>query len=210
MVHMAEVPEVSRLVLASASGDGAAWNELVHRYSPLVMAVTRSYRLAAADAQDVSQTVWLRLVEHLGKLREPEALPGWLARTTQRECSRQVQRAQRVVPVDPQSDSAMRRGATADLDAGILRAELRQALRDGLGELSARDQWLLRLRAADPPKSYHEISLLLGMPVGSIGPTLRRSLDRLRETSAVRAYLASTRDAGRAAGGDQRELADVE
>jgi RNA polymerase sigma factor (sigma-70 family) len=207
---MAEASEVRRLVVAAASGDGAAWNELVRRYSPLVMAVTRSYRLAAADAQDVSQTIWLRLVEHLADLREPEALPGWLARTTQHECSRQVQRAQRVVPVDPQADGAMQHCATPDPDAGILQAELRQALRDGLGELPARDQWLLQLRAADPPKSYHEISELLGMPIGSIGPTLRRSLDRLRDTRSMRAYLASAPTTDEVTGGDRHELADVE
>jgi RNA polymerase sigma factor (sigma-70 family) len=210
MVPMAEVSEVSRLVLAAASGDGAAWNELVRRFSPLVMAVTRSYRLPAADAQDVSQTVWLRLVEHLANLREPEALPGWLARTTQHECSRQVRRAQRVLPVDPQTDGAMQHPAIADLDADILRAELRQALRDGLRELPARDQWLLQLRAADPPTSYHEISQLTGMRIGSIGPTLRRSLDRLRETSSVRAYLASAPIPDGVTGGDRLELADVE
>ena len=207
---MAEVSEVSRLVLAAASGDGAAWKELVRRFSPLVMAVTRSYRLPAADAQDVSQTVWLRLVEHLANLREPEALPGWLARTTQHECSRQVQRAQRVLPVDPQTDGAMQHPAIADLDADILRAELRQALRDGLRELPARDQWLLQLRAGDPPTSYHEISQLTGMRIGSIGPTLRRSLDRLRETSSVRAYLASAPISDGVTGGDRLELADVE
>jgi RNA polymerase sigma factor (sigma-70 family) len=210
MVHMAEASEVSRLVLAAASGDGAAWKELVRRFSPLVMAVTRSYRLTAADAQDVSQTVWLRLVEHLANLREPEALPGWLARTTQHECSRQVRRAQRVLPVDPQTDGAMQYRATADPDAEILRAELRQALRDGLGEVPARDRWLLQLRAADPPKSYHEISQLTGMRIGSIGPTLRRCLDRLRETSSVQAYLASTPIPDGVTGGDRLELADVE
>ena len=75
---------------------------------------------------------------------------------------------------------------------------------------TTRDQWLLRLRADDPPKSYHEISELLGMAVGSVGPTLRRSLDRLRETSAVRAYLAAAPTAGGGTGGDQRELAEVE
>ncbi len=210
VVHMADVSEVSRLVAASASGDEAAWHELVRRYSPLVMAVTRSYRLAAEDAQDVSQTVWLRLVEHLANLRDPEALPGWIATTTQRECGRVVRRGRQVVPVDPQSDSAMQQSTTVDSDADILRAELRQALRDGLGELSARDQWLLQLRVADPPKSYHEISELLGMRIGSIGPTLRRSLDRLRETSAVRAYLAAAPAADARKGGHGHELAEVD
>jgi len=207
---MAEASEVSRLVRESANGGEAAWHELVCRYSPLVMAVTRGYQLGAADAQDVSQTVWLRLVERLASLREPEALPGWLATTTQRECMRQARQGRQVLPVDPHADSTMQQGTDADPDAEVLRAELRQALRDGLTELSARDQWLLRLRADDPPKSYHEISELLGMAVGSVGPTLRRSLDRLRETSAVRAYLAAAPTAGGGTGGDQRELAEVE
>ncbi|MEP7026463.1 MAG: sigma-70 family RNA polymerase sigma factor, partial [Actinomycetota bacterium] len=114
---MADASEVSRLVKESASGSAEAWSELVQRYAPLVMSVTRNYRLTTADAQDVSQTVWLRLVEHLPALREPEALPGWLATTAQRECARQVSRIRRVLPVDPQSDGAMQQATTAGLDA---------------------------------------------------------------------------------------------
>jgi RNA polymerase sigma factor (sigma-70 family) len=209
MVHMPGESEVSRLVQASANGDETAWNELVRRYSPLVMAVTRNYQLTAEDAQDVSQTVWLRLVEHLDSLREPEALPGWLATTTQRECVRLVQRGRRVQPVDPHTDSTLDRGTTVDPDDAIIRAELRQALRDGLAELPKRDQMLLQLRAADPPMTYEEIADLLGMRIGSIGPTLRRCLDRLRATTAVRAYLAAL-SANGGKGGDQRELAGVD
>jgi RNA polymerase sigma factor (sigma-70 family) len=211
---MGDAADVGELVRASAGGSEAAWNELVRRYSPLVLAVTRGYQLTTEDARDVSQTVWLRLVENLASLRVPEALPGWLATTTHRECLQRVRRDRQVVPVDPQADGALqqsgalRQGAAADHDAGLLRAELRQALRDGLAELPERDQLLLRLRVADPPKSYGEISRILGMPVGSIGPTLRRSLDKLRETRAMRAYLAAA--AGEGQGGDSRELAQVE
>ncbi|HEY5988191.1 MAG TPA: sigma-70 family RNA polymerase sigma factor, partial [Streptosporangiaceae bacterium] len=168
---MAGESDVSRLVRASASGSEAAWSELVRRYAPLVMAVIRGFQLSAADAQDVSQTVWLRLVEHLPNLREPDALPGWLTTTTQRECRRHQRFGWRVMPVDPHANGAMHECETVGPDADILRAELRQALRDGLGELPPRDQWLLRLRASDPPASYQEISQLLGIPVGSIGPT---------------------------------------
>ena len=194
---MTEESDVGTLVQASAKGDEAAWNALVRRYAPLVLAVIRNYQMAAADVQDVSQTVWLRLVEHLSDLRAPEALPGWLVTTTQRECSRYQRREQKTLPVDPHSDGIMNQGTTTDPDLAILRAELRQALRDGLEELPARDQRLLRLRAADPPKSYQEISKLTGMPVGSIGPSLRRSLDRLRQTKAVQAYLATSPAADR-------------
>jgi RNA polymerase sigma factor (sigma-70 family) len=135
---------------------------------------------------------------------------GWLATTTKRECGRYMRQARKVVPVDPQSDGIMQDGTSMDPDADILRAELRQALRSGLDELPARDQQLLRLRTADPPKSYDEISRLLKMPIGSIGPTLRRSLDRLRQTHAMRAYLAAVPAAGREQGGGQRELAQVD
>jgi RNA polymerase sigma factor (sigma-70 family) len=201
---------LTELVRASADGDETAWNELVRRYASLVMAVIRGYRLDAAHAQDVSQTVWLRLVEHLGSLREPEALPGWLARTTQRECARHARREQRELPVDPHCDGRMRQSTDGDIDAGILRAELRQALRDGLAELPERDQRLLRLYAADPPKSYAEISELLGMPVGSIGPTLGRCLHRLRNTNAMRAHLAATLTGEEQRGGDRLEFARVD
>ena len=209
---MGDPTRVSELVRASASGDEAAWKELVGRYAQLVMSVIRSYGLSEADSLDVSQTVWLRLVEHLGDLRTPEALPGWLSTTAQRECGRHLQRARRTVPLDPHSDEAVQQPAAPaeDLDAGILRAELRQAIRDGIAELPPQDQALLRLFAADPPKSYKEISRLLGKPIGYIGPTLRRCLDRLRETPAMRAYLSTGPATDAAEGGDRHELARVD
>jgi RNA polymerase sigma factor (sigma-70 family) len=206
---MAAPYQLSQLVRASADGDESAWNELVRRYAPLVMAVIRSYRLAAADAQDVSQTVWLRLVEHLAGLREPEALPGWLAQTTRRECARYARQAQRELPVDPAADGRFQQPAAGELDAGMLRAELHQAMRDGLAELPPRDQRLLRLHSTDPPTSYATISQLLGMPIGSIGPTLGRCLHRLRNTDAMRAYLGAARTEGHG-GGDRRELTRVD
>jgi len=120
-----------------------------------------------------------------------------------------VQRGRRVQPVDPHSDGVLDQGTTVDPDDAIIRAELRQALRDGLAELPKRDQMMLQLRAADPPMAYEEISQLTGMPIGSIGPTLRRCLDRLRATSPVRAYLA-TLSADEGKGGGHRELAGVD
>ena len=127
---MTEESEVATLVQASAKGDETAWNALVRRYAPLVLAVIRSYQLAAADVQDVSQTVWLRLVEHLADLRAPEALPGWLITTTQRECRRYQRRAQQALPIDPHSDGIVQQATTLDPSLDILRAELRQALRE--------------------------------------------------------------------------------
>ncbi|MGH3155160.1 MAG: RNA polymerase sigma factor, partial [Streptosporangiaceae bacterium] len=193
VVRIAEEPDVGQLVRASLDGSEAAWNEIVRRYSPVVAAVTHRYRLAVEDAQDVSQAVWLKLVEHLTDLLEPEALPGWLAVTTRRECGRHARQRHKDLRADPCADPCAVQWPpdSAELDAGLLRAELRQALNDGLVQLPARDQRLLRLWSDDPPASYNEISQRLGVPIGSIGPTLRRSLDKLRRTTAIRSYLAA-------------------
>jgi RNA polymerase sigma factor (sigma-70 family) len=208
MVGMGDRPEISRLVRASAKGDEAAWNELVRRFAHPVMAMIRSYRLAPADAEDVYQTVWLRLIENLDNLRDPEALPGWLRSTTMHECIRQMERRRRTVPVDPQSDRAGKQPSADDIEAAAMRAELRVALRAGLAELSEEDQALLRLYALAEP--YKNVSELLQMKTGSIGPTLGRSLARLRQTRALRRYLGTMSAAENLKGGDQLELAPLD
>ena len=106
---------VTPLVESARMGDSEAWNTLVERYLPLVSGVIARHRLRDSDAADVNQTVWLRLVEHLNDLREPEALPGWLATTTQRECLRVLRAARRYdltsspedSPVSPDQAGAM-------------------------------------------------------------------------------------------------------
>src|SRR3954469_15458599 len=99
--RMPEAPEVEQLVESARAGDAAAWDALVDRYLPLVTAVIRRLRLSASDADDVNQTVWLRLVENLDGLREPQALPGWLATTARNEGLRLIKRRGRDLPVDP-------------------------------------------------------------------------------------------------------------
>jgi Sigma-70 region 2 len=85
---MSNNPPVTALVTRAASGDQLAWDALVERYAPLIWSICRRYQLGDADADDVGQTVWLQLLDHLGELREPAVLAGWLATTTRRECSR--------------------------------------------------------------------------------------------------------------------------
>lgn len=205
---MGDSPDLGWLVRASAADDQAAWRELVRRFTPRVQAVIRSYRLASADAEDVYQTVWLRLVEHIGGLREPESLPGWLRTTAQHECCHQLDRRRRTVPVDPHGGEAVSLPSDEDIEAAIVRAELRQALRDGLAELPERDQALLRAYAQAEP--YKEIGELLSMKTGSIGPTLGRCLKRLRQTKALSAYLGTAPGAGEREGGDRIELARLD
>src|SRR5260370_40419673 len=83
---MRDDPQVTDLVTRARKGDQQAWDAIVERYAPLIWSICRRYRLSDADAEDVGQIVWLRLVDQLDNLRDPAALPGWLVTTTRREC----------------------------------------------------------------------------------------------------------------------------
>ncbi len=184
---------LTEMVEAATSGDRAAWNWLVKRYAPLVIGVAARYRLGPDDAADVSQAVWLKLVEHLDDIREPRALPGWIVTTTRNEALRLLKTRQRAVPVDPQFAFAVDEAVDArSLDDEMLRDEKHHALREGLRELRPQHRDLLALLLADPPMSYDEISRRLNMPIGSIGPTRARCLEALRNTAALRALLPTS------------------
>jgi RNA polymerase sigma factor (sigma-70 family) len=187
---MRDDPTVLALVAGAKRGDQRSWNGLVERYAPLVWGVCRRYGLADADAHDVGQTVWLRLVEHLPALREPAALPGWLITTTRRECAvvqravRERARREQVEETDITADPE----ATA-VDRWLVAEERGAALRAAFDDLPPRCRELLALLLADPPVSYAEISTRLEMAVGSIGPSRARCLDRLRQSRAIRDLL---------------------
>jgi DNA-directed RNA polymerase specialized sigma24 family protein len=74
------------LVACAKGGDKQAWDALVERYAPLIWSICRRFRLGRAGADDVGQSVWMCLVDQLDKIRDPAALPGWLATTTRRQC----------------------------------------------------------------------------------------------------------------------------
>jgi RNA polymerase sigma factor (sigma-70 family) len=178
--------DVTPLVQAAVAGDPVAWDRLVDRYSPLVRSVIWSFRLPPKDAEDAHQMVWLALVQHLGRLREPRALPGWIVTTTRRECLSLLQSTRRSVPIDvSESHSAMWATESCPED-DYWQAERRCALWRGLAELPDRQRQLMELLLADPPLSYDEISTRLGIPRGSIGPTRARAMRRLQAT--LRAY----------------------
>ncbi|MGW6280215.1 RNA polymerase sigma factor [Kribbella sp. NPDC055071] len=185
---MRDDPTVVDLVTRARDGDKDAWDELVERYAPLVWSVCRRYRLAPTDTDDVGQSVWLRLIEHLPGLREAAALPGWIATTTQRECYRLIRAASRIEPVDPSESTDVVVQAIAEEE--VLRHERRAVLRSAFKELSQRCQALLALLALDPPTAYDEISRRLQLPIGSIGPNRARCLDRLRRTPSLALLVA--------------------
>lgn len=177
--------EVAGLVREAARGEARAWDLLVDRFAGLVWAVARGHGLSPADAADVSQTTWLRLAEHLGRIREPERIGVWLATTARHESLRTFRRAQRQVPVDPSLD-LVADTAAPDVDGDLLAEERDATLWRAFESLPPPCKSLLRTLMADPPPTYAEVSEVLGMPVGSIGPSRQRCLQRLRRCAEVR------------------------
>ncbi len=174
-----------QLLVAASAGDQRAWDALVDRYTSLLWSVARSYRLPAPDAADVVQTTWLRLVEHLDRIADPDRLPGWLATTARRECMRLLRHAGREIQsytalIDVPDDAP-------ELDADLLRDERDAALWRALALLDEFCQQLIRVLMADPPPSYAEASAILGIPVGSVGPSRGRCLSKLRRVAGINA-----------------------
>jgi RNA polymerase sigma factor (sigma-70 family) len=176
--------EAAELVLAATRGDRFAWERMVDAYGRLIWAIARNHRLSPGDAADVSQTTWLRLMENMGRLTEPGRVGAWLATTARRECLRIQAKNRRTSPV---SDEAIielmqfRGAATIDeLDKALLAAERSAAVRRAISTLPPHCQEMLRLMMLDPVPSYEEIAAAIGRPVGSLGPSRKRCLEKLR------------------------------
>jgi len=186
--HRATAPEkddgtldLDFLVRSAAAGDRAAWERLVDQYSRLLWAMTRDFKLAESDAADVVQATWLRLLEHIDRIEYPERIGSWLATTARHECLRHLAAGKRVTVVEDDHDAFSEAVShQPDVDERLLAEERAEAVRAAMSTLPSRSQRLLELLMADPPISYTEISDQLGVPIGSIGPTRGRCLERLR------------------------------
>ena len=187
---MRDDPVITALVARAANGQEQAWDALVERYAPLIWSICRGYRLGRADADDVGQSVWMCLVDQLDKIRDPAALPGWLATTTRRECWRVVgaARGPNAVVCAPDAET-IPDGQAGAVEHELLAAERHAALRQAFTHLPPAGQRLIAMLVADPPVPYAEISIRLGIPIGSIGPTRSRCLDKMRRYPAIAALI---------------------
>lgn len=166
-------------VRRAAQGDQTAWDTLVERFTGLLWWIARGYGLTGADAADVVQTAWFRLVERLDTLQDPDHVGAWLATTTRRECLKLMRSHSRVRPTADECLDATE--ATEPPDAAVLDRERDALLWAAIDRLPERRRHLIRALMADPPPSYDELSHQLDIPVGSIGPTRARCLQQLRE-----------------------------
>jgi RNA polymerase sigma factor (sigma-70 family) len=166
------------IVRSAAAGDEDAWRVLFERITPLLRTVARGFRLAPADVDDVVQTTWSRALSHISALNDPAAVTGWLVVIARRESLRLLQRAIVEVPTgDPPEPEHV---DEAHPETEVLDAERRDVLRAALQRLPGRQRELMDALMTTPWRSYDDLSTALAMPIGSIGPTRIRSLERLR------------------------------
>ncbi len=172
----------AELVRGALAGDGDAWEKLVRRYDGSLRRAARSFRVDPATAEDAVQTTWLRLVEHLDSLRDPDRVGSWLLTTLRRQLSSVLSapgRGPRLVGLADTDPAAPDRSPEELVTA----QDLGDRTKAALNRLPARNRALLTLLAAE--LSYDEVSTELRMPVGSIGPIRARSLRLLRRELAA-------------------------
>jgi RNA polymerase sigma factor (sigma-70 family) len=170
-------------VRAAAAGDARAWEQLVDRYDALLWSICRAFRMSDDDAADATQLTWLRLLENLGRIRDPQRLAGWLATTCRRECLASLRRSRSSVTVDDEHLDWLL-GGVGPADQPLLVADQYAVLWQAFQRLSQWCQRVLRalvINAEDGPPSYRLAALELQRPVGSLGPTRARCLDQLRK-----------------------------
>jgi RNA polymerase sigma factor (sigma-70 family) len=170
-----------QLVRAAAAGDRDAAEKLIQRYATVVWATVRRFRLRETDAQDAVQNTWLRMVEHIGELRDSDRLAGWLATTARRECLMILRKSRREV-IGMEADIMDR---AEDPPEGPERLALNRVMSSLLwkymAELPACAQDLLMILTRPDAPSYADVSRATGMPIGSIGPRRMRYLHTLRQ-----------------------------
>ncbi len=165
------------LLTRAAGGERAAWDALVERFGQMVWSTARGFRLDEATASDVAQTVWLKLIENIDKISDPERLPGWLVTTCKREALRVLNLSQRSIPTEFEYDVA---DEGPSLESILIEDEESRQVVAGFRALDEECQQLLRLLTVEPALSYESISEATGRPIGSLGPTRARCLDRLK------------------------------
>jgi RNA polymerase sigma factor (sigma-70 family) len=174
---------ITALMSAARQGSDDAVGELVTEFSPLLWHVARAAGLSSGDAEDVLQTVWMRLLEHLDEIRTPAALGGWLVVTTKREAWRVRAAERKQIPADTDSFAQLPDKGLGSEERALL-DDQRRTLWAAIRQLSPRCQELLRIIAFVPQADYAAVAAKLGMRIGSIGPTRGRCLAKLRAVLA--------------------------
>lgn len=171
------------LVRECLAGNDKAWAALIDKYKNLIYSVPIRWGFSQADASDIFQSVVAEMLSHLGELRDPNALPGWLIQVASRKCNRWRQDQLRESAPEESETVAQTAAEPGPSPEGLMQLALKeQVLRQALSEASPRCRDLIRmLFFENTARPYPEVAASLGLATGSIGFIRRRCLDKLRK-----------------------------
>ena len=156
------------LVRAAQAGDVASFELLYARYAPVVHSILLG-RLPPADADDVTQNVFITAYTKLHSLREPAAFAGWIARTARNAAEDHRRRMSETVELDE-----------AYATQGTQREDLEAARAlDAIRNLPEAYRETLMMRLVEG-MSGPEISARTGLTPGSVRVNLHRGMQMLR------------------------------
>jgi len=178
--------EMQALVVAAIDDDERAWGRLVGEFTPMIRRIARRHRLGPFEQDEVVQRTFLALVRHIGRLRDPLSIAGWIATTARRACVAVIGEVAREIPT---ADLVADASQPADHDHELLQTERRHAVRSAATRMPARQRELVSALTAEPALSQRQLSERLGMPIGSVGPTRQRCLERMRRDPSVSSLL---------------------
>lgn len=176
--------QASTAFAAYQAGDRAGFNDLVELLTPLLWHTVRSQGIDRVAAEDVVQTIWMRLLHSSSSIRDSQAVVKWLLTAARREAWRVSKRTRTEVVQDREEDAGVPVQRQAGPEELVLRDETQRQLWEHISTLPERCRELMRVIAFADRPDYALIAESLGMPVGSIGPTRGRCLAKLRQTLA--------------------------
>jgi RNA polymerase sigma factor (sigma-70 family) len=171
------------LVLACLGGDEAAWSELLAKYKNLIFSIPVRYGFSREESADIFQAVCLELIQQLGKVREPDALPKWIIQVTSHKCFHAKRQNQRLVYTDDEENPVPETAVPPDAEFHLRELEEERLLREAMNQLSSRCLQLVEtLFFEEPKRPYQEVASSLGLATGSIGLMRQKCLERLRKS----------------------------
>jgi RNA polymerase sigma factor (sigma-70 family) len=174
--------EPAELVSRIRAGDESVWRDMRDQFEPLLRWIARQRRLSPEDVDDVVQVTWLRCLEHIDQLNDPDRLSGWLAAICRRECIWLATKGRREIPLNHPDLAQLidDRHDGGDPYVKVAAHDQHNRLCHAISALPERQKMVLAELLRQEGQSYLDLSQRLGLPVGSIGPTRRRAVTRLR------------------------------
>jgi RNA polymerase sigma-70 factor (ECF subfamily) len=84
-----------QIIVATLSGDVAAFGVIVERYWNMVVALALSIIADRVEAEDIAQEAFLKAYSNLHTLKDPSRFAGWLSRIAVQECSNTLRKKRR-------------------------------------------------------------------------------------------------------------------